>query len=694
MRFLRRILFTITALLAAASAAQAGRPTTESLQKELSRTVDPRERIRLLLNLKDLNEDTNLNLPYSIRLFREAAAAGDTYAMSVAVVPIVSRYAAYAEKEDSLHYYIRTLRSMTPGTPQEGMDEYAEMNIAYQRMSNESNRERTLLLTDEVLRWCDSLDREPGSVYRRAKTRTARGYAQMLIDYYRNRKDKVYAQQIGVWEEAYALTRQMPDPGVRRSFADLIYFMLSGGYNQAYRYDDQKALTEEHIAMLDRHYARVRESGRRPYLYADNSYVRPYQQLILCASNIGRPDLERKHFEDFRSRMLAARGEDLMRNKTYLYELGYLWRGTARDNEQAILYSDSLVRLIESGQGYFRSNPHKIQRVYRDRSRLLYRTGNHAAAVESYRNTSRVQDSLLAAERTERIETIRQRQDMDRMKLSDTEEVIRNRTIALIAFVALGLLLLATGIYLRSTLRSNRKVQADILRLSRKAQESEHMKSTFVDTICRGVGPPLDALDRSTLQLMTAGIGAPECSELLVGIRDNTRILLSTLDNLLEAANLDSLTEDLLLVRTDVDEVCRAELLAASRMRPNPEVEYLIEAPGTQCIVATHAKYFSFVVRALLDNAGKYTLRGRVVLRYEVLPAAGELRVTVTDTGAGIPLEKRGRIFRPLDENTPASHGLSLALCRLIAEHLSGSIRLDETYVEGARFIFTIPARP
>ena len=51
---------------------------TDSLQGRLAHTSDPRERVQLLLNLKDLNEDTHLNLPYSIQLFREAAAIRDT----------------------------------------------------------------------------------------------------------------------------------------------------------------------------------------------------------------------------------------------------------------------------------------------------------------------------------------------------------------------------------------------------------------------------------------------------------------------------------------------------------------------------------------------------------------------------------------------------------------------------------------
>ena len=57
------------------------------------------------------------------------------------------------------------------------------------------------------------------------------------------------------------------------------------------------------------------------------------------------------------------------------------------------------------------------------------------------------------------------------------------------------LLMSGTGIYLLRSLLRNRRLKADILRHSRKAQESEHMKSVFVNTICRGIGPAFDAID-------------------------------------------------------------------------------------------------------------------------------------------------------------------------------------------------------
>ena len=521
-----------------------------------------------------------------------------------------------------------------------------------------------------------------------------KGHAGITIDYYEKGVKSAYVPQTKTWEEAYELTRQMPELVVRKNFANLVYFLLSGAYNQACDYAGQVRLTSDFIALIDSYYALEDRLQRRPYLYRDNSYVNPYRQLIRCAINVGRDDLIERNFAEFRQRMLNAEGENLVRNKTYIYELGYLWNGIRGHYDQSVLYCDSLMRMIDQGKGYFRMMPSKIYRVNRDRSVMLARAGRYDESYAGYERTAEVQDSIFSAERRERSETIRRRHDMDRLKLAETHALIRNRMAALISFIAIGVLLLGTGVYYYVALRRNRRLQAAIARHNRKARESEHMKSIFIGTICRGIGQPLETIDQTSQKLMLADTGIGERLEMLGDIRENTDLLLSTLDNMLEAANLDSLTEQLQFEEADIDELCNAELLTASRLPHSGGVEYRIETPGTRCIVPTHAQYFSFVVRALLDNAAKFTSEGSITLRYETDPAANILRVSVTDTGCGIAPERQAEIFRPLSDGPVGSRGLSLSLCRIIAGHLSGSIRLDADYTGGARFIFTIPLKP
>lgn len=151
------------------------------------------------------------------------------------------------------------------------------------------------------------------------------------------------------------------------------------------------------------------------------------------------------HFKQFRRRMTNADGENLLRNKTYLYELGYLWKGIRGDYAQSILYCDSLITMIGQGKGYFRMNPSKIYQVHRRPEPVLARAGRYEESYAAYERTREIQDSIFNAGQLERSETIRLRHDMDRLKLAETRAVIRNRTAALISFIAFGILLLGTA---------------------------------------------------------------------------------------------------------------------------------------------------------------------------------------------------------------------------------------------------------
>lgn len=78
--------------------------------------------------------------------------------------------------------------------------------------------------------------------------------------------------------------------------------------------------------------------------------------------------------------------------------------------------------------------------------------------------------------------------------------------------------------------------------------------------------------------------------------------------------------------------------------------------------------------------------------------ADGGLRVSVADTGAGIPVEARSRVFEKYGqvEARPQrnSSGLGLAFCRLAVEAHNGVIGVESEEGKGSTFWFTLPAAP
>lgn len=670
-------------------ASQAQTILLDSLRGVLEQTTNQQQRVNLLLNLKDLSEGSELDITYSTQLFNEAAKIRDTYAMSVAMIPIINTYADYKEKSDSLDYYINLLRALTPGTPEEGFDVFTDMSIKLTHALYGSEVKTCYLYSQDILQMYQQHPTDKNG-YETIERLLLTGLAKSMLAGRQN-SSSMYVSQIGLWEQALALCEPLPIE-LRKWNVNLVHYMLSRGYNQAKRYNDQLRLTQQYIALLDKYYHTDKMRQRRPYLYTSNTYVRPYQQLIGCAISCNQVDSATLYFERFYKRMQGDTGRNLVRNKAYVYEMGYRWHGTAKDYKTSVLYCDSLIHLMATDMRAQDVDTRKFLRVYRDRASALSFLDRPEETCEAFDRALTVQDSIFKKERHERIETIRHKHNADKLQLEESQLQLRNKLTILTSSIILSIILICLIFYCYRYDKKTRLLKNNILRNSRKAQESEHMKSIFTNAIFRGVHQPLSIINKSIALLMNEELDVQKKAQLMESLVENTERMLSTLDNTLEASNLDSLTEELPLTDINIDELCRAELLTASRLKRTPNVTYHIEAPEKIPALRTHAKYFSFVLRALLSNATKYTEKGSITMMYSADTARNRVIISITDTGCGISPEQSKRIFdSPAIQEQPDGYGLSLAICDLIAKRLHGSIQLDTSYTRGARFIFILP---
>jgi C4-dicarboxylate-specific signal transduction histidine kinase len=103
------------------------------------------------------------------------------------------------------------------------------------------------------------------------------------------------------------------------------------------------------------------------------------------------------------------------------------------------------------------------------------------------------------------------------------------------------------------------------------------------------------------------------------------------------------------------------------------------------------------VVINLVTNA-EHAVRGRqpAVIALATQSRDGWIRLTVEDSGPGVPEEVRLRIFDPFfttkapDEGT----GLGLTICQRVVTEVGGKIWLEESKLGGARFVVELPAAP
>ena len=124
------------------------------------------------------------------------------------------------------------------------------------------------------------------------------------------------------------------------------------------------------------------------------------------------------------------------------------------------------------------------------------------------------------------------------------------------------------------------------------------------------------------------------------------------------------------------------------------EVDYRGDGVAYFGLFAVSPQRLTQVLLNLLLNAGAALAsqrEGTIVIRAQ--KDGPTARIEVEDDGPGVPAELVERIFDPFvtTKDVGAGTGLGLSVCRGIVEGSSGTLRLDTTYAEGARFIVTFP---
>jgi signal transduction histidine kinase len=92
----------------------------------------------------------------------------------------------------------------------------------------------------------------------------------------------------------------------------------------------------------------------------------------------------------------------------------------------------------------------------------------------------------------------------------------------------------------------------------------------------------------------------------------------------------------------------------------------------------------------LVRNAVQVTGPGRVVY-LAVFTDGDTVAFQVRDEGPGVPAELKPRLFKPCRSTKPGGHGIGLAICKQLANHLEATLELQATSSSGSIFVLRLP---
>jgi signal transduction histidine kinase/CheY-like chemotaxis protein len=239
----------------------------------------------------------------------------------------------------------------------------------------------------------------------------------------------------------------------------------------------------------------------------------------------------------------------------------------------------------------------------------------------------------------------------------------------------------------------------DLLAAKEKAEESDRLKTAFLQNISHEIRTPINAI-MGFSALLRDHFGNREKLEKFAGIiKQRSADLLNIINDILEISRIESGQMTLNIDVCDVS-VLFSELelyyheYQKRTVKKQSGITFRVQSPASLVIRTDEAKLKQILVN-LIGNAYKFTDSGEIKAGCRV--NGGKVVFYVSDTGIGISAENQTRIFDRFyqvhQENNRINEGtgLGLSIVKGLVELLGGELWLQSKPMEGSTFYFSIP---
>ena len=232
--------------------------------------------------------------------------------------------------------------------------------------------------------------------------------------------------------------------------------------------------------------------------------------------------------------------------------------------------------------------------------------------------------------------------------------------------------------------------QKELAKETAKAQEVEVVKNAFLRNMSYEIRTPLNAVV-GFAELFEMDHTSDDEGIFIEEIKDNSRVLLKLINNILFLSRLDAQMIEIKPQLTDFAQTFEMVCRASWEMNQKPGVEYLAENPYEQLVVEIDAQNVSVILDQIILNACQHTHQGSVHARIDYI--GDRLVISVEDTGEGIEEELLPSIFERFATGASVGSGLGLSICKELIQQMGGTINIKSAVGKGTTVWFSIPCK-
>ena len=229
-----------------------------------------------------------------------------------------------------------------------------------------------------------------------------------------------------------------------------------------------------------------------------------------------------------------------------------------------------------------------------------------------------------------------------------------------------------------------------------REMEVAHMKDAMLATVSHELRTPLAGILGAVDVLKMTTAEMPKITNMIEIIARNGARLLRLVNDLLDRAQLESGEFNLEESPFTPEELKRdlIDLIEQHRKNVTIEVKLVFRFDNNNHLFGDLGRVLQ-ILRNMVDNAVKFTEKGKVTVKVEIEKA--EIRASVTDTGKGIPAQQLPDIWKAFrrasdfDTRKAQGVGLGLSIAHALVIKMNGEVDVNSTLGQGSKFKVFLP---